>query len=93
MLILNLVTRSKKLKGWRIGIRATLGRSESFLAHWIWTRWQLCSRHVYCMVLRDGQGFGVQTSKTFDIKVSSPTYEGWMVLVMEGEEEGVFGWI
>ena len=32
---------------------------------------------------------GVQTSKTFDIKVSSPTYEGWMVLCDEGENERV----
>lgn len=32
---------------------------------------------------------GVETSKTFDIKVSSPTYEGWMVLCNEGEQERV----
>ena len=32
---------------------------------------------------------GVQTSATFDIKVSSPTYEGWMVLCNEGEVERV----
>ena len=32
---------------------------------------------------------GVQTSTTFDIKVSSPTYEGWMVLCNEGEQERV----
>ena len=32
---------------------------------------------------------GVQTSATFDIKVSSPTYEGWMVLCNEGKQERV----
>ncbi|MEY8590734.1 PKD-like family lipoprotein [Butyricimonas hominis] len=32
---------------------------------------------------------GIQASATFDIKVSSPTYEGWMVLCDEGEEERV----
>ena len=32
---------------------------------------------------------GVQTSATFDIKVSSLTYEGWMVLCNEGEQERV----
>ncbi|WP_349113478.1 PKD-like family lipoprotein [Butyricimonas faecihominis] len=32
---------------------------------------------------------GVQASTIFDIKVSSPTYEGWMVLCNEGEQERV----
>lgn len=32
---------------------------------------------------------GVQTSTTFDVKVTSPTYEGWMVLCNEGEQERV----
>ena len=30
---------------------------------------------------------GVQTSATFDIKVSSPTYEGWMVLCATREKQ------
>ncbi len=32
---------------------------------------------------------GVQTSTSFDIKVSSPTYEGWMILCDEGDEKRV----
>lgn len=32
---------------------------------------------------------GIQASATFDIKVSSPTYEGWMVLCDEGADERV----
>ena len=35
---------------------------------------------------------GVQTSATFDIKVSSPTYEGWMVCATRGNRNGC-GWI
>ena len=33
------------------------------------------------------------TPKTFDIKFLLPTYEGWMVLCDEGENECGFGWI
>ena len=29
----------------------------------------------------------IEASKTFDVKVSSPTYEGWMVLCNEGEDQ------
>ena len=32
---------------------------------------------------------GIEATKTFDIKVTSPTYEGWMVLCNEGKEERV----
>ena len=32
---------------------------------------------------------GIQTSATFDIRVSSPTYEGWMILCEEGENARV----
>ena len=42
---------------WRIGIRATLGRSESFGLIGFGHVGSFCGRHVYCMVLRDGQAF------------------------------------
>ena len=32
---------------------------------------------------------GVETSTTFDVKVTSPTYEGWMILCNEGNQERV----
>lgn len=32
---------------------------------------------------------GVETSTTFDVKVTSPTYEGWMLLCNEGNQERV----
>ena len=32
---------------------------------------------------------GIVTSRLFNVKVSSPTYEGWMILCNEGEEERV----
>lgn len=41
-----------------------------------------------CFIVTDKRS-GVQTSKMFDLRVSSPTYEGWMVLCNEGEQERV----
>lgn len=44
--------------------------------------------YIGCFTVKDLRN-GLETYKTFDVKVTSPTYEGWMVLCNEGEENRV----